>query len=80
MFEYQIESIFYEKCNEFNIARWSYWPICGSGRDCSILHYVDNDKQLQNGELMLCDMGAKKSGICSDITTTFPINGKFTLK
>lgn len=61
-------------------SEWAYWPICCSGRDCSILHYHRNDKELVDGGLMLCDLGAKMNGICSDITTTFPINGKFSKK
>ncbi len=80
MKEYQIGGICYKKCGESNVKSWAYWPICGSGKDCSILHYVNNDKVLVDGALMLCDMGAKKYGISSDITTTFPVNGKFTQK
>lgn len=43
-----------------------------------MLHYIQNDKELCDGDLMLCDMGGKMNGICSDITTTFPVSGKFT--
>ena len=80
MYEYQIDAIFYNKCNEYNISQYAYWSICGSGKDCSILHYVNNDKKMKSGDLLLCDMGTKKYSICSDITTTFPVNGVFTTK
>ena len=80
LYEYQIDAIFYQKCSEYNISQYAYWSICGSGKDCSILHYINNDKILKDGDLLLCDMGAKKYSICSDITTTFPVNGKFTEK
>lgn len=59
---------------------WAYGAIFGSGKDCAILHYIDNNKELKDGDLMLCDAGARKYGINSDITTTFPVNGKFTQK
>ena len=71
-------AIFYQKCNEFNVNGWAYPPICCSGEDCSILHYLKNEKKLKSGVLMLCDLGARKNGICSDITTTFPVDGKFS--
>lgn len=62
------------------IEEWAYNPICCTGTDCSVLHYIQNDKEIIDGTLALCDLGAKKYNICSDITTTFPVNGKFTQK
>jgi Xaa-Pro aminopeptidase len=38
----------------------------------------ENDKEMQDGQLVLCDVGVKKHNLCSDITCTFPVNGKFT--
>jgi len=79
--EYQIEALFkfhgFERCG----ARFqAYDCICASGHDSATLHYICNDKILVDGALMLADMGAKYYGYCSDITVTFPINGKFTKK
>jgi len=79
--EYQIEALFkfhgFERCG----ARFqAYDCICASGHDSATLHYICNDKVLVDGALMLADMGAKYYGYCSDITVTFPINGKFTKK
>lgn len=56
----------------------AYNPIVGANRNGSYLHYMVNDELLKNGYLVLCDMGCKKKGVCSDITCTYPINGKFT--
>jgi len=58
----------------------AYDCICASGHDAATLHYINNDKVLKDGALMLADMGGKYYGYCADITVTFPINGKFTAK
>jgi Xaa-Pro aminopeptidase len=52
--------------------------ICSSGRDCATLHYIDNDKIIEDGQLVLHDMGGKWHGYCADQAITFPVNGKFT--
>lgn len=56
----------------------SYQPICGCGSNSSTLHYINNDQVLKDGQLMLLDMGIRLGGYCSDVTSTVPINGKFT--
>jgi Xaa-Pro dipeptidase len=66
--------------NSQNASEWAYWPICCSGRDCSVLHYHLNNKCMKDGDFVLCDLGGKRFGICSDITTTFPVSGKFSKK
>ena len=43
-------------------------------------HYFENDSVLKDGDMILNDSGMKLHGYCSDITTTFPVNGKFTEK
>jgi len=58
----------------------SYDCICASGCGNATLHYNVNDKILGDSVLILNDMGAKYKGYCSDITCTFPSNGKFTEK
>lgn len=54
--------------------------ICSSGRDCATLHYINNDKVIQPGQLILNDMGGKWYGYCADQAITFPVDGKFTEK
>lgn len=58
----------------------SYDCICASGIGNATLHYVDNDKVLEQGVMTLNDMGAKVNGYCSDITCSWPVGGKFTEK
>jgi Xaa-Pro dipeptidase len=56
----------------------AYGAICATGRDSAILHYVENDRDIGEGEMTLLDLGAEKYGYASDITTNFPVSGKFT--
>lgn len=56
----------------------SYQPICGCGSNSSTLHYINNDQTLKDGQLMLLDMGIRLGGYCSDVTSTVPVNGKFS--
>src|ERR1043165_5231399 len=56
----------------------SYTSIVGGGGNATILHYIDNKDQLQDGDLLLLDAGCEYKGYASDITRTFPINGKFS--
>ncbi|KAF3913254.1 hypothetical protein AA313_de0208973 [Arthrobotrys entomopaga] len=59
-------------------GRLSYDTIACSGRNCSILHYMKNDQDLKGKQLVLLDAGAEYGLYCSDVTRTFPINGRFT--
>lgn len=52
--------------------------IIGSGKNSAIPHYVQNNKEIQDGDLVLIDSGVSVNGYSSDITRTFPANGKFT--
>ncbi len=76
--EYQIEA---ELNHEFMLhgARSPAYPsIVGGGRNGCILHYTDNRDSLNDGDLLLIDAGAEYENYASDITRTFPVNGKFT--
>jgi Xaa-Pro aminopeptidase len=59
-------------------ADTSYPPIVGGGANSCILHYRDNDQVLKDGELLLIDAGCEVECYASDITRTFPVNGRFT--
>jgi len=52
--------------------------IVAAGPRCAIAHYMDNDQQIEDGDLVLIDAGVEVHGYSSDITRTFPANGKFT--
>ena len=76
--EYQLSALFREYFAYAGADDTAYFSICGGGRNASTLHYETNTDELKDGDLVLCDMGAKKNGMCSDITCTYPVNGKFT--
>ena len=77
MNEYEIQA---EIEHEFRRARAepSYLPIVGGGANGCILHYRENESVLRAGELLLIDAGCEYECYASDITRTFPINGKFS--
>jgi Xaa-Pro aminopeptidase len=76
--EYEIEA---ELLYEFrrNGAQFpAYSPIVAGGANSCVLHYVFNDAPLRDGELLLIDAGCELDGYASDITRTFPVNGRFS--
>lgn len=78
MHEYQLEA---ELVHEFmlNGSRAAAYPsIVGSGENGCILHYTENQDEVADGDLLLIDAGAEYHGYASDITRTFPANGKFS--
>ena len=78
VWEYEIEA---EICHEFmrNRSRGpAFESIVASGADSCVLHYVKNDKQCQDGDVVLIDFGAEYANYNSDVTRTLPVNGKFT--
>lgn len=81
--EYQAESEFLHHSYAVGGCRHvSYTCICGAGTNSAVLHYghaaSPNDCLIQDGEMCLFDMGANYGGYTSDITCSFPVNGKFT--
>lgn len=56
----------------------AYRPIIASGANACVLHYVDNDKICNDGDLLLMDFGAEYANYAADITRTIPVNGEFT--
>jgi Xaa-Pro aminopeptidase len=56
----------------------SYSPIVAAGANACVLHYVQNDAPMQDGDLLLVDAGCEVEGYASDITRTFPVNGRFS--
>ncbi|GAB4838938.1 hypothetical protein Ancab_028469 [Ancistrocladus abbreviatus] len=83
MKEYQLESMFLHHTYMYGGCRHcSYTCICAAGKNSSVLHYghaaAPNDKILKDGDMALFDMGAEYHFYGSDITCSFPVNGKFT--
>eukprot|EP01025_Chloroclados_australasicus_P065437 TRINITY_DN8917_c1_g1_i5.p1 TRINITY_DN8917_c1_g1~~TRINITY_DN8917_c1_g1_i5.p1 ORF type:complete len:577 (-),score=67.07 TRINITY_DN8917_c1_g1_i5:248-1759(-) len=80
--EYQLEATFREYCyNNGGCRSTPYIPICGSGPNAAILHYghsgAPNDRQMKDGDIVLCDMGCQYYRYGSDITASYPVNGRF---
>jgi Xaa-Pro aminopeptidase len=76
-FEYQVQSIFDGNFSYHNTTH-AYPPIVASGQNGLILHYTENNQQLNRNDLILIDAGCEVGYYASDITRTFPINGKFS--
>ncbi|HJQ31581.1 MAG TPA: Xaa-Pro aminopeptidase [Pyrinomonadaceae bacterium] len=76
--EYEIEALIEYVFRRSGAAGPAYNTIVGSGVNATILHYINNDAELKDGDLLLIDAGAEFEGFASDITRTFPVNGRFT--
>lgn len=78
VWEFELEA---EYAHEFlkNRSRgFAYAPIIAGGANACVLHYLDNDQQLKDGELLLMDVGAEYANYNGDMTRTIPVNGRFT--
>jgi len=78
MKEYEIDALIEYVFRRSGAAAPAYNSIVGSGANATILHYVDNDATLRDGDLLLVDAGAEYEGFASDITRTFPVGGHFS--
>jgi len=78
LWEYELEAAFVHACAEKGGRYQAYSPIVGGGENACVLHYVDNNASLRDGDLVLIDAGCEYEGYASDITRTFPVNGRFT--
>ena len=78
MQEYEVEAMLEAYFRKHGASGSSYTSIVGAGGNATVLHYIDNKDTLQDGDLLLVDAGAEYKGYASDITRTFPINGKFS--
>jgi Xaa-Pro aminopeptidase len=78
MKEYEIEALIEFNFRRNGAAAPAYTSIVGGGANATVLHYINNDATLNDGDLLLVDAGAEYQGYASDITRTFPVNGRFT--
>ncbi|HKR60640.1 MAG TPA: Xaa-Pro aminopeptidase [Pyrinomonadaceae bacterium] len=78
MKEYEVEALIELIFKRRGAAAPAYTSIIGAGANATVLHYINNDGELRDGELLLIDAGAEYKGYASDITRTFPINGRYT--
>ncbi len=78
VYEYQIEAIAEQTFRSLGAERLGYPSIVGSGINSTVLHYDQNRRQTQAGDLIVMDMGAEFGYQTADITRTIPVSGKFT--
>ena len=78
MMEYQVQADFEYTCRRLGARRQAFPTIAGSGINGCMMHYETNHCEVQDGSLILLDLGAKVENYCSDITRTYPANGKFS--
>jgi Xaa-Pro aminopeptidase len=78
MKEYEVEALIEQIFRRQGAAGPSYSSIVGAGANATVLHYINNDGELRDGELLLVDAGAEYKGYASDITRTYPINGHYS--
>ena len=76
--EYEIEAEIYHEFLRNRSRGPAYASIIASGGNACILHYVDNNQECEDGELVLMDFGAEYGNYAADMTRTVPVNGKFT--
>ena len=78
VWEYEIEA---ELIHEFVKNRskgFAYTPIIASGKNSNVLHYIANNQQCKDGDVILLDVGAEYANYSSDLTRTIPVNGKYS--
>ncbi|MBC5773922.1 aminopeptidase P family protein [Pontibacter sp. KCTC 32443] len=76
--EYEIEAELYHEFLRNRSRGPAYGSIIASGANACILHYVDNNQECKNGDMLLMDFGAEYANYASDLSRTIPVNGTFT--
>lgn len=76
-FEYEVEAELIHEFRRHGSQAPAYNSIVASGPNACVLHYVENDRQLADGDLLLIDAGCELDGYASDITRSFPVSGRF---
>ena len=76
--EYEVEAEMLRVFRQRGAERPAYGSIVASGPNATVLHYRKNDRQMQDGDLLLIDAGAEYGYYASDVTRTFPVGGRFS--
>ncbi|EKF56708.1 peptidase M24 [Galbibacter marinus] len=80
VWEYEIEAEFMHEFLRNRSRGFAYTPIVASGNNANVLHYVVNNQQCKEGDLLLLDVGAEYANYASDMTRTIPVSGRFTAR
>ncbi len=78
MYEYEIEAVLEFQFRRHGATGPAYPSIVASGANATILHYIENTKQMQDGDLLLIDAASEFDCYCSDVTRTFPVGARFS--
>lgn len=78
VWEFEIEAEFMHEFLRNRSKGFAYTPIIASGNNANVLHYIENNQQCKEGELILLDVGAEYANYSSDMTRMIPVSGKFT--
>ena len=77
IWEYELEAEFVHEFIRNRSKGFAYTPIIASGNNANVLHYIENNQQCKDGDLILMDVGAEYANYSSDMTRTIPVNGRF---
>ncbi|TKD65029.1 aminopeptidase P family protein [Flavobacterium sp. ASW18X] len=80
VFEYEIEAEFLHEFVRNRSKGFAYTPIIASGNNANVLHYIENNQECKEGELILMDLAAEYANYSSDMTRTIPVSGRFTAR
>lgn len=78
VYEYNIEAEYMHEFLNNRSRGFAYTPIIASGNNANVLHYIENNQQCKEGDLLLLDTGAEYANYASDMTRTIPVSGRFT--
>lgn len=78
VWEYQIEAEYMHEFLNNRSKGFAYTPIIASGNNANVLHYIENNQQCKEGDLILLDTGAEYANYSSDMSRTIPVSGKYT--
>jgi Xaa-Pro aminopeptidase len=78
VWEYEIEAEFAHEFLRNRSKGFAYTPIIASGFNANVLHYIENNQQCKDGDLILLDVGAEYANYASDMSRTIPVNGRFS--
>ena len=78
--EYEIEAEYTHEFLRNRSKGFAYTPIIASGYNACVLHYIENNQECKDGDLLLMDVAAEYANYSSDMTRTIPVNGRFTAR
>ncbi len=78
VWEYEIEAELIHEFIRNSSKGFAYTPIIASGNNANVLHYIANNQQCKNGDIILLDVGAEYANYSSDLTRTIPVNGRYS--